>query len=702
MDETLPLAEFAAWGYGLTAFVYAGFALYMYVAWRGALVGGCLLLAASLSCSWALANLWYARAPSAAAYFWSVGLDVLRSGGWFVFLLILLHPLLAGRRGRFLLAVCAALGVQLAGMAGAGFDLMPVGQALKLNFAGSLAGAVLGLALVEQIFRGIPRDARWALKPLCMGLGAAYMFELYLFADAFLFGRQNTVIWLVRGPAHALIVPLIAVSGARNPSWSLRMSLSHEAVFHTTALGISGVYLLTVAAAGYYVRYSGGQRGQAMQIMLLFAALVLLAVFMSSSAQRARLRVLISKHLFPYRYDYRIEWLRFTRALSASGDERFDPGQAVVSALADLVESPGGVLWLRRATGGDYTIQARRKQPEAEVVEAADSPFVRFMREREWIIDLEEYRRSPTTYPGLRLPDWLATHFPSAWLLIPLTGGTGLIGFVMLAAARTRFEVDWEVLDLLKTAQHQAASYLERMLAIEDLLEARKFESFTRMSAFVVHDLKNLVAQLSLVLRNAKRHKDNPEFQADMLETVANVETKMRGLMAQLQEKRSIDPPRAVNLAKVLENVRHAKREQRPPVTLDIPEGDGGVIVVRAHPERIERVIGHMVQNALEATPAEGRVAIRLESGGERVRIVIEDNGCGMSEAFIRESLSRPFETTKANGMGIGVYETRQYIRELGGSVSYDSAEGAGTRVNIDLPIHTRLDAEETPENRHD
>ncbi|MDR2259424.1 MAG: PEP-CTERM system histidine kinase PrsK [Azoarcus sp.] len=695
MDETLPLAEFAAWGYGLTAFVYAGFALYMYAAWRGAMVGGGLLLAVILSCLWALANLWYARAPSTAAYFWSVGLDVLRSGGWFAFLLILLRPLLAGRRRRFLLAVCGVLGAQLAGMAGAGLALVPAEQALKLNFGGSLAGAVLGLALVEQLFRGIPQDARWALKPLCMGLGAAYMFELYLFADAFLFGRQSTLIWLVRGPAYALVVPLIAVSSARNPSWSLRMSLSREAVFHTTALGISGIYLLTVAAAGYYVRYFGGEWGQALQIMLLFAAMVLLAVFMSSSAQRARLRVLISKHLFPYRYDYRIEWLRFTRALSASGDERFDPGQSVVAALADLVESPGGVLWLRRgAAGGDYAIQARRDQPGANVVEPADSPFVRFMCEREWIINLEEYRRSPTTYPGLRLPDWLAAHFPGAWLLIPLTGGMGLIGFVMLAAARTRFEVDWEVLDLLKTARHQAASYLERMLAAEDLLEARKFESFTRMSAFVVHDLKNLVAQLSLVLRNAERHKDNPEFQADMLETVAHVETKMRGLMAQLQEKRSIDPPRAVNLAKVLENVRRAKREQRPPVTLDIPE-DGGAIVVRAHPERIERVIGHMVQNALEATSEDGSVVIRLENGGGgRVRVVIEDSGCGMSEAFIRECLSRPFETTKVNGMGIGVYETQQYIRELGGNVSYDSTEGIGTRVSIDLPVHARMDVE--------
>ncbi|MDR3212795.1 MAG: PEP-CTERM system histidine kinase PrsK, partial [Azoarcus sp.] len=343
---------------------------------------------------------------------------------------------------------------------------------------------------------------------------------------------------------------------------------------------------------------------------------------------------------------------------------------------------------------GCYAIHARVNYPEVEVMEASNSSLLRFMREKEWIVDLEEYRRNPAAYPDLVLPGWLATVFPDAWLLIPLPGGSGLIGFVMLAAPRTRFEINWEVLDLLKTARHQAASDLERGLVAEDLLEARKFESFTRMSAFVVHDLKNLVAQLSLMLRNAERHKNNPEFQADMLETVAHVETRMRGLMVQLQEKRSIDPPRALNIIKVLENVRHAKRERLPSVELKLPQ-ENSVLMVQAHPERLERVLGHMVQNALEATPEDGNVTISLSSDNrERIRILVEDNGCGMSETFIRERLSRPFETTKASGMGIGVYETRRYIRELGGEVMYESAEGVGTKVSIELPLHTRLNTD--------
>ncbi|MDR2208713.1 MAG: PEP-CTERM system histidine kinase PrsK [Azoarcus sp.] len=692
----MSLSDFTVWGYALTALVYGGFALYLYAAWRGAAVGGCLLITVLLSGAWALGCLWYARRSSDTTFLWSSVLDVLRGGGWFAFLLILLRPLLSSAWRRFLAVVIVVLAVQLVGIVSIGMVLMPDELALKLMHGASLSSAILGLVLIEQLYLGVPLDVRRTLKPMCMGLGAGYLFELYLFADAFLFIRPSPTITAVRGPVHMLIVPLIAISGARNPSWSLRMSLSRAVVFHSTALGLSGLYLLAASGIGFYVRSFGGEWGKALQTVLLFAALLFLAMLMASSAQRAKLRVIINKHLFPYRYDYRTEWLRFTRSLS-SADGQSNLGQSVITALANLVESPGGALWLRDSAGEstDYTIQAKVSLPvQAEATEPVDSSLMNFMRKREWIINLEEYRRNPANYPGLVLPDWLASRFPDAWLLIPLIGGAGLIGFVLLSTPRTRFEIDWEVLDLLKTAQHQAASDLERMLAAEDLLEARKFESFNRMAAFVVHDLKNLVAQLSLMLRNAERHKDNPEFQADMLETVAHAETKMRGLMAQLQEKRSIDPPRVLNLVKKLENVHRAKQEQHPEVKLDVPSGCDTLMVL-AHPERLERVIGHIVQNAIEATPENGTVCISTNvSGSERVCVVVTDTGCGMTEDFIREHLSRPFQTTKSSGMGIGVFETRQYIRELGGDVSYESKKGVGTRVTIELPLHTRLDSE--------
>ncbi|HAF55907.1 MAG TPA: PEP-CTERM system histidine kinase PrsK [Thauera sp.] len=679
------MAEVATWSYGLAAFAYFFFGLYIFFAWRGALPGGVLFAAVALSFAWTAFSALGASEPRPVLALGAAVFDILRSGAWYAFLIVLSRPLWAGRLRWpavlaavvFLFQICALLFELLVGSAQ--LPLRPV-------LAAWLAHAIVGLMLVEQLYRSVPASSRWGIKPACLALAAGYTFELYLFADAFLFARLDPDVWAVRGIAHALVIPLIALSGTRSPAWTLRMSVSREVVFHSTALAGAGLYLLVIAGAAYYVRYFGGDWGRALQMTLLFAGLVLLGALLFSGALRARLRVFISKHLFSYRYDYRNEWLRFTQALS-SADHGLDLGQSVIRALSDLVESPGGALWLADPYG-KCTMHSRLNHPQLTASEPLQSPLCRFLEEREWIVNLEEFRAQPARYEGLTLPQWLSS-LDDAWLIIPLKTGERLIGFVVLSVPRTPFEIDWEVLDLLKTAQRQAAGYLDRMLAAEALLEARKFDSFNRMSAFVVHDLKNLVAQLSLMLKNAERHRDNPEFQKDMLETVAHVESRMRSLMTQLQEKRSIDPPRAVDLVALLRTVQSHKRNQHPAVELRID--DTVTCEVTAHPERLERIIGHVVQNALDATEQDGSVSVTLEFvDASRVRVLVEDDGCGMSPEFVRERLSRPFQTTKASGMGIGVFETRQYLEEIGGTLCYDSEIGVGTRVTIELPTSRR------------
>ncbi|NMG76307.1 XrtA/PEP-CTERM system histidine kinase PrsK [Aromatoleum diolicum] len=680
------LSNAAGLGYGVASGAYVLFGVYLLHGWRGGVAGGVLLVAVASSALWALASTFVVANPAAWISLLGWVLDILRQVCWLGFLLILLQPLGAARRRWPVLVTTGVLLAELLAVVNAGFDFALGEVATKLLLGSFLGGAVLGLVLVEQLFRGMPGESRWGLKPLCLALSAGYIFELYLFADGFLFGRLDADVWGVRGVAHALTIPLIALSAGRNPAWTLHITVSREMVFHSTALALSGLYLLVIAGAGYYVRYVGGDWGRALQLALLFAGLLLLGVFLFSGAQRARLRVFLNKHLFPYRYDYRNEWLRFTQAMSAAGGT-MDLGQSVIKALSDLVESSGGALWLRDS-GGRYSIHARLNQIASDAIEDEGSAFCRFLDEREWIINLEEFRARPGLYEGLTLPEWLSS-MPDAWLVLPLKSAGALVGFAVLNAPRTPFEVNWEVLDLLKTAQRQAASYLARMQAAEALLESRKFDSFNRMSAFVVHDLKNLVAQLSLMLKNAERHKHNPEFQEDMLATVAHVESRMRALMAQLQEKRSIDPPRRVEVGALIGRVQVAKRHHRPQVEVDI--SDELPIEVLAHPERLERVIGHLVQNALDATPEDGSVVTRVARvDGDAVRVLVEDNGCGMTKEFIRERLSKPFQTSKAGGMGLGVFEAQQYIHELGGRLLFDSEPGRGTRVTVTLPAAVR------------
>jgi putative PEP-CTERM system histidine kinase len=165
--------------------------------------------------------------------------------------------------------------------------------------------------------------------------------------------------------------------------WTFQIALSRRVVFHSTALFAAGLYMLFIAGAGYYVRYFGGSWGGALQVALLFAGLLMLGALAFSGSMRAKLRVLVSKHFFSYRYDYRDEWLRFTQALSTKeGELRL--GQQVIKGLADLVESPAGGLWLIEAGGRSFAQAARWNLPASAAIEEIDSAFSRFLRESGW------------------------------------------------------------------------------------------------------------------------------------------------------------------------------------------------------------------------------------------------------------------------------------------------------------------------------
>ena len=473
------------------------------------------------------------------------------------------------------------------------------------------------------------------------------------------------------------------MASSRSQRWLTKVQVSKTAAFYSASLLLIGLYLLFIAAVGYYVRFFGGTWGGALQVALLFAALVLLLVLVFSGAMRARLRVFLGKNFFSYRYDYRLEWLRFTAMLSTKSAPQ-EVGALVVRGLANMVECSAGSLWFK-ALGDDQFVQsATWNLPDLPVREPVDSPFSRLMGEREWIVDLGAARASNgAAEETVPVPSWL-DDLPGAWLAVPLLVGDDMLGFVVLARPRTDVALDWEVRDLLKTAARQAAGFLAQMHATEALLEARKFDAFNKMSAFVVHDLKNIITQLSLMMKNAERHRDNPEFQADMLMTVESSLEKMRQMMLQLREgEKPAGVASGVELAPILQRIEGAARQRGRALQLHVEDR----VATRGHAQRLERVIGHVVQNALDATPNSGRVWLRLAQATGRVLVEVGDTGAGMSPEFIQHRLFRPFNSTKASGMGIGSYESFQYIKELGGSIDVTSELGQGTVVTLLMPL---------------
>jgi putative PEP-CTERM system histidine kinase len=259
---------------------------------------------------------------------------------------------------------------------------------------------------------------------------------------------------------------------------------------------------------------------------------------------------------------------------------------------------------------------------------------------------------------------------------------------VVLQRARSPVKLNWEIIDLLEIAGSQAASYLAQENAANALMVARQFESFNRMSTFVVHDLKNLVAQLSLMNANAEKHKDNPEFQQDMLETLNHSVQKMKLLLQKLSRTENAEKPLPLAIDQVVRQAVALKSAFEPHPQLLVEEAGLQVVADR---ERLERVVGHLIQNAIEATPPDGNVMIRVGRASARadaIEIEIADTGEGMTEDFIRERLFKPFDSTKSAGMGIGVFESREYITELGGALDVTSQPTLGTTFKVVLPLY--------------
>ena len=683
-----------AWSYGLVGLAYTVFGLRLVQLGYGRLGGErpktLVLAAVTASALWGWFGLALLFTGWPIYFLLSQLFDLLRYGAWCAFLLSLLPPsppdsqLPAGSNTRGWMVYMTA-GLLVSGLVAqllAALGLTIVGDPSRLMLFTAMAMPVLALVLLEQVFRNATEDTRWNIKPLSLGLVSVFLFDLYLFSEAVLFNRPDLDALSIRGAVHALVVPLLLLSSTRRRDWISKIRLSPKAAFHSATLLIAGAYLLFISGVGYYVRYFGGEWGRALQMGLVFFALILLVVMAVSGAVRATLRVFLNKHFFRYRYDYREEWLKFTRTLSAQNSPQA-MGQQVIRGLAEMLESPAGGLWMLTPGEAAFRQTARWNLPETLDPEDAQSPLCQFMRTSGWVINLEEYRSYSRRYGQLKLPPWLQA-LSQAWLVVPLVVGSELIGFVVLASARTRVDVNWEVNDLLKTAGQQAASFLAQMQATEALLEVRKFDAFNRLSAFVVHDLKNIVTQLSLMMKNAKRLSGNPEFQQDMLMTVENSLDRMRQLMLQLREG-ATPPGKAfgVSLGDIVKRIEAVAAGRGRTLDVELKES----VLTRGHEERLERIIGHVVQNAFDATDPSGRVWLQLDRASGQACIVVGDTGQGMSQDFIRNRLFKPFQTTKQAGMGIGAYESFQYVQELGGQIEVQSEVNRGTVVTIRLPL---------------
>lgn len=620
-------------------------------------------------------------------------LETMRTGAWISAMLqqLRFYNHSGVHRGPFLIlnclwVLCGFLFVLL-------FPLLLPDSDQMLYVWGSLLLSILGVVAVEQLFRN---SAQYRIsKFLSIGLAAQFLYDLYLFSHAALFGVLDAELWQARGAVSGsvaifLAIGMLGVTGRAAPQ-PTRVAISRPVAFYTTSLTTAGFFLALMAAGGYYIKLYGGNWGTVIQITVITSSLVAIAIVFLSDVTRTKLSVFIDKHFFVHKYDYRSQWLNLIHHLSASsGGSGQDIHHRAIQAVASTFKCPGGMLWLNNRFGKLIPVAVMNMKVDSmDFEEPAESPFCRVLREEEWVFSPHAPHDHELGTHNEMLPHWIA-RIPGVWLIIPLLVDHELIGFLVLAAPAQESPLTWEDLDLLKTVGREVAVYLSRNEAAEMLAQSKQFDAYNKLTAFIMHDLKNLIAQQALVVENAAKHKENPAFIDDMIRTIDNSVQRMSNLLKKLQQTQPTSG-RSLPLKNVVINSVKKCQDRVPRPSLRILSDSLKVV---ADEDNLEMIITHIIKNAQEATAADGYVDITLRNDSGYALIEVEDNGSGMDADFVKNRLFRPFDTTKSGkGMGIGVYQTREFIRNLGGDVTVKSEPGIGTTFTIYIPVEAQAKA---------
>jgi len=559
------------------------------------------------------------------------------------------------------------------------------------GFACRMMEAVVALVLVHHVDGAIRREARWIARPVVIVLGAMFGWDLVSAGAGALGGMVPPQLSVVRGFLMTGAALLFAV--AVRDQGEAQMSVSRSAVMRALSIvaliGYAAVTILLTdlahRVAPEYVRIA--------QTAIVLGSATALVTLLSTPWLRAWTRVKLSKHLFRHRYDYRVEWQRFTTTLGMPGPMADPLDRRIVKAIADMVASPAGLLLTPHADGleaatGWHWDGAGQGMGEGMGQVGGDGAraLAAHLELTSRIVDVDLVRsgRADPAEAAI-VPDWIIAR-SDAWILVPLIHHATLVGAILLARPPVERALDWEDLDLLRIAGRQAASYLAEDSAHSALADVQRFDEFNRRFAFIVHDIKNLVSGLTLVARNAQRHADNPDFRADMVATLQDSVVRMNALLARLSQHHqpSVEPVQAVDVGLLVRQLALAKRAQGKVAAT----GDG---IAAAQPGKLDQLLAHLVQNAIEASDAADVVAIRVADDDGRVVIEIADRGCGMSTAFVRDQLFRPFASSKPGGFGIGAYEARLLAEAMGGAIAVDSREGEGTCFRVSLPLASTL-----------
>jgi putative PEP-CTERM system histidine kinase len=553
-----------------------------------------------------------------------------------------------------------------------------LGSAGYWYYIGIMVALIISLASVEVTLAATHGIARNRMKFEAIGIMSLFAVLIFYYSQGLLYRTINMNLTPIRSSVFIFAALLIGYSHAFRGSGT-RVSISRHILYRSITLLVVGVYLLGLGLVGEGMRYFGVTFGRDLTVILVFAgAILLLSILLSEKVQR-RTKVYINKHFYAgNKHDYREEWIKLTSRFSLCATLS-DVQDAILTVFVETFGVAGASLYLQSRDERRFFRVSELAMPKSPAEISISEELNDYFAQRERVLNLNDGE-----FP-LSEAEQMTFSQAGAWLVIPLISNNKIIGFAIFREQIVPEKLIYDDFDLMKVLARQAAQAITNLKLSEEVMEMRAMAAVSRISTFVIHDLKNLTTSLSIVVENAEEHIGNPDFQHDAITTISNTLAKMKSLMQRLK---SI--PEKITINAEVENIDHLSREVVAEFVKLRPKRviySGEAAFSRVDGEEIKKIIVNLVQNALDASNEKGTVLVETRKESNCVCIRISDNGSGMTEDFMKNQLFRPFRTTKGAGLGIGLYQSRQIVEAHDGKIEVKSDIGKGTVFTVCLPI---------------
>ena len=551
-----------------------------------------------------------------------------------------------------------------------------------------LSGAIMVLINIERILRNSTGHFRWQIKFMILGIGCIFAARIYTISQALLFNAIKMELELINDAALIIGALLVTKSLYRTRNLNLKFYMSDKLIYNSMSILIIGVYFIVVGVVAKLSIWYGKSHNLPFKAFFILLALVGFTTLFLSDRLKKKLKRTLSRHFKRSFYDYRKEWANFTHNTTSVMDIRklSDVGVKMISKTFDVLSV---TIWILDESGNDAVMGASTvftidEEKENSSIKNAMLEYIHTIRNKDIPFDIDYLEdKIPEKLKGFdkALFDKMMMRY-----CIPLIAGGRLLGLIALHKRVGDSPLTIEDFDLLKTMADQLASSMLNLMLSERLRESKQMETFQSLSAFLVHDLKNLASNLSLTIQNLPKHFENPEFRNDALKSLSQSVDKIR-LMCNRLTSLSQKVELKLKTADLNDLINSTLSGLNGSIGDKIMKKFEPVPVVELDSDQIQKVIINLVLNAHEATDKKGEVFIFTSHKNGWILFTVQDNGYGISREFMTKSLFHPFKTTKRMGMGIGLYHSKAIVEAHSGRIEVESELGKGSTFRVFLPI---------------